>query len=265
MKRSRAARSLRLGIACAAAWLATGCAFWQPTTVPMRSISLRAACAERPDTLVAFLPGSYSAPEDYVREGFIAKLRARHVAADVQLVNAHLGYYSERSIIDRLQADVIAPARAAGYRHVWLVGISIGGYGALVHSVAPPPGSGAGVEGIVLIAPYLGDRRVSTSIEAAGGLARWPAPAQAMPPNEDDQTVWRWLQGYATGAPRPALFLGYGTSDRFEFSDRLLAAALPPGRVATAPGGHDWPVWNALWDQLLPRLPLAVDASCAAG
>jgi len=263
MSRTGALAATIRAVALGLGLLVTGCAVWQPTTVPMRTVSLPAACAAKPDTLVVFLPGSWSAPEDYVREGFVAKLRARHVAADVLLADAHLGYYSERSIIDRLHADVIAQAEAAGYRHVWLVGISVGGYGALIHSVAPPPGTIAGVEGIVVIAPYLGDRRVSTSIEAAGGLAKWPAPAVPLPPNEDDQTVWRWLQGYTTGADRPALFMGYGLSDRFEFSDRLLAAALPPERVFTAPGGHDWPVWNALWDRLLPALPLPVDASCA--
>ncbi len=253
--------SLLVGLAL----LLDGCAFWQPTTVPMRTIALHASCAARPETLIVFLPGSYSAPEDYLREGFVARLRARHVAADVLLVDAHLGYYSERSIIERLHADVIAPAQAAGYRHLWLVGISIGGYGALIHSVAPPAGTDAGVEGIVMIAPYLGDRRVSISVDASGGLARWPAPAHPLPPNADDQTVWTWLQGYTTGAARPALYLAYGQDDRFAFSDRLLAAALPASHVFTLPGGHDWPIWNALWDRLLPVLPWPVDLTCGPG
>ena len=243
-----------------------GCAIWRPTTVPIRQIALPAACSVRPDTLLVFLPGSYSSADDFIDKGFVATVRERRVAADVLLVDAHLGYYSERSIVDRLHADVVMPARAAGYRHVWLVGISIGGYGALLHSLLPPAGNTAsdtaGVDGIVLIAPYLGDRRVSVSIESAAGLRNWPAPAEPLPPNDVDQKVWRWLQGYTTGAARPRLFLGYGDSDRFEFSAGLLAATLPAAQVVVVPGGHDWPVWRALWQRLLPAMALPVDASC---
>ncbi len=240
-----------------------GCALWLPTTVPIRQIALPSACTVKPDTLLVFLPGSYSRADDFIDEGFVATVRELRVAADLVLVDAHLGYYSDRSIVDRLHADVVVPARAAGYRHIWLVGISIGGYGALLHSLMPPVGDSAGIDGIVLIAPYLGNRRVSTSIESTGGLRHWPAPANPLPPNEIDERVWHWLQGYTTGAPRPRLFLGYGESDRFEFSDRLLAAVLPPAQVVAIPGGHDWPVWRALWRRLLPAMALPVDASCA--
>jgi len=252
------ARALLLAMAASLG----GCALWRQTTIPIRQIALPAACSVRPDTLLVFLPGSYSSADDFIDEGFVATVRGSRVAADLLLVDAHLGYYSERSIVDRLHADVVVPARAAGYRHVWLVGISIGGYGALLHSLLPPAGDVAGIDGIVLIAPYLGDRRVSISVESAGGLRNWPAPAEPLPPGDVDQKVWRWLQGYATGAVRPRLFLGYGESDRFEFSDRLLAAALPPGQVAAIPGGHDWPTWRALWQRLLPAMNLPVDASC---
>ena len=253
-------RSLQAAATLAFAGLLAGCAFWQPTRVPMRMLSLPTECAQKPDTLVAFLPGSYSSPEDYVSHGFVAALQRAHVAADILLVDAHLGYYSERSILERLQQDVLAPARAAGYRHVWLVGISIGAYGALLGTAASPALNG-NIDGIVAIAPYLGDRRVSISIADAGGLALWPAFA-AVPPNEYDVELWRWLQAATRPPQRPALFLGYGESDRFVYSDRLLAATLPVERVFTAPGGHDWPVWETLWQKMVPALPLPVDASC---
>jgi len=260
-----------------------GCGLWRPTPVPMRTLALPASCTDRPTTLLVFLPGSYSRPEDFVEHGFVSRLRAGGVAADVLLVDAHLGYYSERSILERLRVDVLAPARARGYRDVWLVGISIGGYGALAESaqagrgVAPsvrgPAGSGEDrrgdglVAGLVVIAPYLGDRGVSMAIAAAGGLRRWPAPAVPSPPHADDETLWRWLQrrtAPSLSPMRPQLFLAYGDSDRFEFSDRLLAAALPPGQVFTAPGGHDWPVWEALWQRVLPALSLPRRDDCAS-
>lgn len=260
---SRCRPVARLAAAALASCLAS-CAIWQPTTVPMRKVELAAGCAIRPDTLLVFLPGSYSSPEDFIANGFVAAVRARRIGADIVLANAHLGYYSERSIVERLHADVIAPARAAGYRHVWLIGISIGAFGALAHSVSSPAGAVREVDGIVAIAPYLGDRRVSTSIDSAGGLRAWPAPAQPLPPNEDDQTLWRWLQGHTAGSDRPLLYLGYGEGDRFAFSDGLLAAALPRERVFTVPGGHDWPTWSTLWGRIVAALPLPVDASCTA-
>lgn len=245
-----------------AAAILGGCAIWRPTPVPIRTLALAAACAVKPSTLLVFLPGSYSLPEDFIAHGFVDLVRRRHIAADILLVDAHLGYYSERSILDRLEVDVVAPARASGYGQVWLVGISIGAYGALLRSAAAPAHAGE-VDGIVAIAPYLGDRRVSTSIEAAGGLAAWPAPL-ALPPNEVDELLWHWLQASTREPQGTTIFLGYGESDRFAFSDRLLARALPQERVFTAPGGHDWPIWEALWRQIVPALPLAVDPSCRA-
>jgi hypothetical protein len=50
--------------------------------------------------------------------------------------------------------------------------------------------------------------------------------------------------------------MGYGVDDRFAFSHRLLAAALPADRVFTTEGGHDWPEWMRLWRRMLPTLPL---------
>lgn len=260
---------IRTARSCALALLLVllgGCGLWRPTPAPLRTLALPATCAERPTTLLVFLPGSYSRPEDFIAHGFVARVRARGIAADVLLVDAHLGYYTERSILERLRSDVLAPARARGYRDIWLIGISIGGYGALAESAQAGRGDAAGaVAGIVLIAPYLGDRRVSASIDAAGGLRRWPAPETFLPPNADDERIWRWLQEHTdrpSGTARPQIHLAFGDDDRFAFSDRLLAAALPPERVFTVPGGHDWPVWEALWERMLPALPLVRDARC---
>lgn len=236
----------------------------------MRITRLAAPCAGV-DTLLVFLPGSFSRPEDFVDEGLIAPVRSRGIAADVWLVDAHLAYYSERSILDRLEADVIEPARAHGYRAIWLIGISIGGYGAFAY-FASGRTLGVGVTGgVVAIAPYLGDRRVSISIESTGGLRSWPAQEYPLPPNADDVRVWSWLKrataaptGSAAATGTPPIWLAYGASDRFAFSDRLLAAALPPERTTLLPGGHDWPTWRALWDATLPILPLPSRPHCTA-
>jgi hypothetical protein len=54
----------------------------------------------------------------------------------------------------------------------------------------------------------------------------------------------------------PQLYLGFGLSDRFVTNHRLLAEALPAGRVFTTEGGHDWPQWRQLWRNMLDVLPL---------
>ena len=207
------------------------------------------------DTLLVFLPGAYSDPQEFVTEGFVRQVREHHIAADVMLVDAHMGYYNNRTIVDRLEADVLVPARLKGYRAIWLVGISVGGFGALIHEELQP----GSVAGIVVLAPYMGQRLLSTDIDVAGGLRAWRPPTGPLPLEEMETRLWRWLQAYGTTPlppGRPPLYLGYGLDDRFVFSHKLLAAALPKDRVFTTKGGHDWPEWRRLWSQALDVLPL---------
>lgn len=232
--------------------LLTGCAGLRAARVPMDTRIEKSVCSAPTDTLVVFLPGAYSDPPEFEREGFVTALQQRRIAADVMLADAHIGYYNNRSIVDRLEADVFVPARAASYRKIWLVGISIGGFGALIHEEVLP----GGTAGLVVLAPYLGERALSATIQHVGGLAQWKAPAGPLPLDEMETRLWRWLQ--ADHATKPPVYLGYGTGDRFAFSHRLLGSALPPGRVFTTPGGHDWPEWRRLWQQALEVLPLPV-------
>lgn len=244
-------------------WLLSGCAAFRPLTVPIGTIAEPARCASPPDALIVMLPGAGSRPEDFVTEGFVRAVRDRRLAADIVLVDAHRGYFNELQIIERLRADVIAPARARGYAQIWLVGISLGGFGALVYSAEHP----AGVTGIVALGPYLGSDKKGGEIAAAGGLKAWRAPMPAEP-GDFDTRFWRGLQPYAAvaGGPssevRPTLLLGYGLEDRFRPNHDLLAAALPANRVFTTAGGHDWPPWLALWQRMLGAMPLRADPSC---
>jgi pimeloyl-ACP methyl ester carboxylesterase len=249
-----------LAIVMVASALLGGCAMWRPITVPIRTLAEPAQCARPADTLVVMLPGSYSLPEDFRSHGFVKILRDRHVAADLVLVDAHVGYYQNRSIVDRLSADVIQPARARGYKHVWLAGISIGGVGAMLYAAMHPND----VDGVVLIAPYLGTPLTAKAIKTAGGLAKWPLPL-ITPEDPLDPLLWGWLQGQVGTDPsvrKVSLWLGYGLDDRFVYNDDVLRAALPARGVFTTPGGHDWPPWTALWTQIVAALPLPTDATC---
>ncbi|HEY4068780.1 MAG TPA: alpha/beta hydrolase [Burkholderiaceae bacterium] len=243
-----------------AAALSCGCAMWRPPVVPMRTLAEPAQCSAPADTLIVLLPGSYSLPEEFQSEGFVKIVRARRLAADLALIDAPVSYYQNRSIVDRLAEDVVRPARARGYRQVWLAGISIGAVGAMLYADAHP----GDIDGVVLIAPYLGTPLTAKAIRVAGGLQAWPAP-EAAPGGEVDTILWRWLQAQTAVAPtvrKVPLFLAYGLQDRFIDNDEVLSAALPRSRVFTAPGGHDWPPWRVLWSRVVDALPIAVERSC---
>jgi len=224
---------------------------------------MSASSNSRSDTLMVFLPGAYLSPEDFEREGFVSAVRERQLAADLLLVDADVSYYYDQTFIERLNADVLAPQRASGYSTIWLVGISIGGFGALIHELARP----GVVDGIVTLAPYLGRRPLGNEIRKAGGLRQWKAPDGPAPDEEVDRKLWPWLQQYADNGEAarqlPPLYLGFGLADRFAPNHQLMAEALPAGHVFTTEGGHDWPQWSRLWARMLDTLPLPTRAAAA--
>jgi pimeloyl-ACP methyl ester carboxylesterase len=211
--------------------------------VPLRTIAHPGAGAG--GDLVVFLPGRGDRAEDFEERGFLSAAREAGLDADVVAVDAHLAYYYKRVISDRLWEDVVRPARARGYRRVFVVGISLGGLGGLTLAQEHPDA----VAGLFVLAPYLGEPALTSEIEAAGGLARWSGG----PSERDFRGVWSFLRGYATREARPPLWLAYGESDRYAYGHRLLASALPPDRVLVTPGGHDWKAWDRLWRGFLAR------------
>lgn len=249
----------RQGVTIAALLLSfalTGCGFLpRSAVVPMPTLLDRNSCAGATDTLLVLLPGRGMLTGEFAEEGFIDAVRSRRLAVDVLRADAHIGYYDNRRIAARLREDVIAPAQARGYRRIWLVGVSLGGMGALVYANEHP----TELAGVVVLAPYLGEPPVIAEIAAAGGLRQWTAPASGVASDDLGGRLWRSLKPYATQPDppgKPPLFLGYGQDDRLAPGHRLLAAALPAERVATTPGGHDWPEWRWLWNDTLARLAL---------
>jgi pimeloyl-ACP methyl ester carboxylesterase len=238
--------AVRAATLTALAVLLAGCGKFLPAPVPMRTLVLTPAPAGN-HALIVFLPGRGGTPEEFATAGFDRRLAEHGIAAEVVSPAASLGYYLRRTIDERLRADVIAPARARGVTHVWLVGISLGGLGALVYADRHP----GEVDAVLALAPYLGDNEVIDEIKAAGGLARW-RPAAPVAKDDFQRRLWLFLKRYAAGEQNlPLLCLGYGASDRFAAAHALLAAVLPPERVFTVPGHHDWPTWRALWQKFL--------------
>lgn len=276
LKLPRLARVQRRRFVAAAALLASGlggCGLLTPATRnPMDVVRPDAGpCGGIAPVLLVMLPGAYSRPREFVDEGFVGAVRQRGQAVDIVIADAHLGYFKERSVLQRLQADVVRPARAQGYRQIWLVGISLGGFAALGFGAR----HGDEIDGIVTIAPYLGRSMLLQEIEQAGGPSAWRraprAPIDNVQADDDDleRDVWRWLaesheapDSQDTAARLP-VFLGYGHDDRFAPAHRLLATVLPADRSDEVQGDHDWPAWRTVWSDWLDRrlLPTA----CGAG
>lgn len=84
-----------------------GCA--RPLTVPIETERLTGA--EQPHhTLLIYLPGNADTDDAFKRKGLLSQLQEWNVPADIIGVNAHLGYYRNGSILERLKHDVIDPA-----------------------------------------------------------------------------------------------------------------------------------------------------------
>lgn len=224
-----------------------GCASPRPPVTPMLVLNDLSGCAAADSALVVMLPGAYSPPEEFVQEGYVSALRQRALAVDVAIVDAHLGYFSDGSVMRRLREDVILPARAAGYRSIWLVGISLGGFGALGYAAR----HGDDIDGVLAIAPYPGTQALQRQIVEAGGPPAW-RQRLGQAPTELESAMWWWLGGPAEPG-RPPVYLGYGRDDRFARGLELMATTLPANHASTVPGGHDWGPWRALWSGWLER------------
>ena len=220
----------------------------------MQALSLPVSPDRVSPTLIVFMPGVQEQPQDIVREGFVDQVRSRGIDADVVVVDAHLGYFTNGVFEQRLREDVVLPARARGYRSIWLAGISLGGFGALRYVRAFPDD----IDGVIALAPYIAPRLDLQEVWHAGGLLRWQ-PAAPPKPSQHERALLLWLKGYADPAQRrPPLYIGYGDRDGLQPFAPLMAGILAPERLLSATGGHDWPPWKAMWGDALDRVPMGV-------
>ena len=194
-------------------------------------------------TRVLLLPAAYTTPDDFLREGFVKAARARTLPVDLVFVELKVQHLTDRTILRRLRHEVVLPARALGCRSIWLGGISIGGFVALAYAERYPEE----IDGLCLLAPYLGNHIVTGEIERANGVHEWTPGELAA--DDDERRIWRFIKEHRA-RPSP-LHLGFGRDDRFADSHRMMASALAPECVDVVPGGHEWPVWRQLWENFL--------------
>jgi len=165
------------------------------------------------------------------------------------LTSATFGYYVHRNIVDRLDADVVRPAREQGYKQIWLAGASVGGMGVLFYEYAHP----GELTGMILMAPWLASSDLQDEIRKAGGVRGWdPGPKPDHVDNDNYQReMWRVVKHWSedpSSAQRVWVIVGSG--DKLVQSDRLLAQALPPSHLLEIPGRHSWETFIAAAERI---------------
>jgi pimeloyl-ACP methyl ester carboxylesterase len=191
---------------------------------------------------MVWLPGAYQAAQDFLTAGFAEAARKRRAALDLVFVDMEMAYVGDRAVLERLRTDLVLPARAAGVA-IWLGGVSLGGLIALDYAASYP----VEIDGLCLLAPYLGNRMLTTEIARAPGLAAWQPGELAQ--TDGERRIWRYIKD--RGPDSAPLYLGFGQADRFSEAHELLAAALPADSVDVIDGGHEWSAWARLWENFL--------------
>lgn len=226
---------------------------------PARPVPTAFIPAPHPATrLFVVLPGRADDLDGLRRSGAAQAIQSVWPDTDVVLAELTIDYYLQRDAVERLH-DVIAPLRERGYREVWLGGASLGGMGSLVYDAAYPQD----IDGLVLLAPYLGEPPVIAEITAQGGVDAWhPMASDTSDPQAWQRDIWRKLQAWSHDPARTRnVWLAYGDDDPLRIAEPLLAPMLPPGHVQMRPGGHSWRVWTPVLREILE----AQSATSAAG
>jgi hypothetical protein len=193
--------------------------------------------------LLALLSGTFSEPDDFIREGFVSAVRTRGIAAQVAMAGMRMADFADGTVVERIRESIVEPARERGATRIWFAGISLGALAGLAYASRRE----RELEGLVLISPYPGTRPVLAEIAAQGGLARWTPAIGAE--GDLEREAWRWLARRGRGAPEVHCY--FGSEDRFAEGQRAMARTLPAQAVHEMPGGHEWPDWRRMWIEFL--------------
>jgi pimeloyl-ACP methyl ester carboxylesterase len=219
------------------------------TNAPLKTLYYKTEENVSQKNMIIFLRGRGGSHEDFASDGLINDVKTRNLPYDMAAPNAHFGYYFGETLVSRLKADIIEPARAKGYETFWLVGFSMGGLGALMYTRQHPED----VEGVCVISPFLGYDKIIREIADAGGVHHWD-PGEYDPNNDWQRMFWHWLKQSASSELLfPRLYLGYGTEDSFAAAHGLLGALLPHDHVFTTSGGHTPKTMKKLWRIFLEK------------
>ena len=238
----------QLIITFALALIISGCA--AAPEVPMPVLEYGKMDAVDHQNLLILLRGRGGSHHDFEKEGIIEEVRKRGIPFDIVVPNAHFGYYKAEILEERLKEDIIDPARAKGYRNIWLAGFSMGGVGSLFHIRRYIHD----VDGVILTSPFLGWNHILSEIQEAGGLNNWTPPPDRE--NNWQYLIWTWIKEYETEKEKyPEIYLGFGENDLMTSSGpKLFSQTLEKEHYFSIPGNHNYKTFKKIWRQHMIRL-----------
>ena len=223
------------------------CAYRPIDVAPIPAIEYQAPVSTG-KSLVVFFPGYRDKPEDFQQYGFIQLLNRYYPHVDSVAIDSHIGYLEGQTLVKRVYKDVISPAIERGYEKITLVGISLGGIGALWTGYELRNY----IDSMVLIAPYLAGANAVSEVEKYGSIRAWMQTLNGKP--TQNQQGWYWLDSLLADEKfRKSIVLAYGRNDRSAPLADLLAEKLPDNQVFTNDGDHKWNDWIPLWERVLSQ------------
>lgn len=237
----------------------SGCLGFPPPTDPIPVREMKSSSGDH-ERLVIVLPGRGDDLDMLAKSGIATAVQQAMPDADVALVEATISYYMDGKLVPRLHEQVIRPARERGYREIWLSGASMGGLGVLMYEHEYP----GELNGLVLMAPYMGPSSLQKEIRNAGGLAAWDPGPQPPALNRDNvaREQWRVVKSWLTNTSRAQqVWLICGQEDRLRAAADIVATALPADHVLRPPGGHRWTVWSPAAGEALGRAQRVTSAA----
>lgn len=227
-----------------------GCAAGGDVTQPVPTHFV--AAPQSAQRLVVVLPGRGDSLPGLIDTGIAEVIQQQWPAADVLLTGLTMPFYTQRQAVQRLHDEVIVAARRTHHGEIWLLGISLGGMGALMYDRAYPDE----IDGLILLSPFLGRNGIHREIRAAGGLAEWQAePMQPTGADSFESELWRYLQGWTVRPQRTqSVWLAYGADEPFRRPISLMAPLLAADHVIELPGRHNWELWLPATTAVLQRI-----------
>lgn len=223
-----------------------GCAYFG--NKPLETLRYSENVTPQNKNLFIFLRALGGGHGIFARHNMVEEVRLRDLPFDMLAPSASYAYYSERTIVTRLHEDVILSAIAEGYTNIWLVGVSMGGLGAMFYLRERPEY----IDGVFLIYPFLGDEDIISEIKSSGGLRAWQ-PGQYEPEVDWQRMIWDWIQEKNIGATGTPVVLGYGDRDWYVDAHNLFSENIPDERVIRIEGSHNMATMRSLWIEFLER------------
>lgn len=207
---------------------------------------------EKNDSLIIFLPGLFDNANRFKKEQFFSLAREAGVKADMVAASIHVGHLLQEKMFARIEKDIYQPAKKAGYKNMWLVGMSLGGLNSLLFYQKYT----SEICGVVLLAPYIVTDTLKKEFQKIGELKNWRLKSveNESVVNQRVRDLWVWLLAQDEKKYLQQIYLGFGEQDRYVDDIKLLQRVLDKKNVIAIEGKHDWVAGKKIWQlQLMSR------------